>query len=420
MRRTLWFLTLAALLTAALWVPALAAAKEVELTFWSWRTEDQEEYDRFIKVFESRNPGIKVKFIPYKNTEYNTILATALQGGTGPDVVHLRAYGGMEALANAGYLLPIDSSTVPELSKFPTAVLRGATNRRDSKVYGVPFALQTTVVLYNKTIFAQHGLAVPKTWDEFVDVARTLSSKGVMPFANGAKDAWTLEIALGAVGPNFYGANSFNQEILSGKATFKEMRFVGAMNRLKEISAYFPDGFTGISYTDMQMLFSQGLAGMFIGGAFELGVMAGMNPGLKIGVFPVPPLKAGDPAYVSSWVDGSYGINAATKNKEATLKFINFLSTQEYGQMFTDRLKQISAVPGTRPTDDNLKQIVGMLNAASTPYIFLVNFRYDQPNGSVLIQNGLQALLSGKQTAEQVADDLHEGLKKWFTPFQGK
>ena len=81
---------------------AVAAPRKVSLTFWSWRTEDIQAYEGFIKQFNRKHPEITVEFIPYKNTEYNTILSTALQGGSGPDIIQLRAYGGMEALANAG------------------------------------------------------------------------------------------------------------------------------------------------------------------------------------------------------------------------------------------------------------------------------------------------------------------------------
>ncbi|MCR4402973.1 MAG: extracellular solute-binding protein [Firmicutes bacterium] len=89
------------------------AAEKAELTFWSWRTEDIDAYAKSIRAFQTSNPDISMKFMSFKNTEYNTILATALQGGTGPDIIQLRSYGGMEALANAGYLVPLGTASVP-------------------------------------------------------------------------------------------------------------------------------------------------------------------------------------------------------------------------------------------------------------------------------------------------------------------
>ena len=136
---------LAALAAVALLGNALA---QTQLDFWSWRTEDVAAYETFIAAFEAENPDIRVTFTPYLNVEYNTIVSTALQGGGGPDIVHLRAYGGMEPLANAGLIVRLDDK-VDALAGFDPGILLGATNRADGGVYGVPFALQTVKVLYN-------------------------------------------------------------------------------------------------------------------------------------------------------------------------------------------------------------------------------------------------------------------------------
>src|SRR5690606_8332300 len=93
---------LVALLALAITADAMA---QTTLTFWSWRTGDVAAYEKFIVAFRAENPDIVVEFTPYLITEYNTILSTALQGGGGPDIIHLRAYGGMEPLAQAGYLV---------------------------------------------------------------------------------------------------------------------------------------------------------------------------------------------------------------------------------------------------------------------------------------------------------------------------
>ena len=139
-----------------------AAMAQTTLTFWSWRTEDVAAYESFIEAFREENPDIDVEFTPYLNTEYNTILSTALQGGGGPDIVHLRAYGGMEPLADAGLILRLDDK-VPALADFAPGILLGATNRADGGVYGVPFALQTVQVLYNEDLFAELGLSILAT-----------------------------------------------------------------------------------------------------------------------------------------------------------------------------------------------------------------------------------------------------------------
>jgi len=398
--------------------PGAGAAAKTELTFWSWRTEDIDAYAKFIKVFEAKNPGITVRFIPYKNTEYNTILATALQGGTGPDIVQLRSYGGMEALAAAGYLVPLDAGAVPGLAKFPKDLLKGATNRGDGKVYGVPFAIQTIQVIYNRTVFDKLGLKAPATWDEFLKLGAALKAKGYIPLANGGKDGWAFETLFGGVAANFYGGNEFADAVIAGKTTFNDPRFVYALKKMLELRPYMPPSFMGVAYTDMQMMFAQEMAAMMIGGSYEIGTFERLNPGIKIGVFAVPGEKAADGGYVGVYVDGSYGINAASKHKEEALRFINFLASAEYGQMFTDELSQPSAVPGVKPKHPVLAEMLALAEKKSVPHLMLVGFRFEQPSGSTLLQNDLQGMFSDKLTPEQVAADIQAGLAKWHKPFQ--
>src|SRR5690606_18412077 len=210
---------------------AAGALAQTTLSFWSWRTEDVAAYEKFIAALNSENPDINVVFTPYLNTEFNTSVATALPGGGGPDIVHLRAYGGMEPLAQAGLLVRLDDK-VPALADFDPGILLGATNRADGGVYGVPFALQTVQVLYNVDMFERLGLSEPSTWDEFIAVAEALQASGVNALANGALEPWTVETLFGGVGPTFYGGDEFFQAITGGQTDFTDPRFAAALERM--------------------------------------------------------------------------------------------------------------------------------------------------------------------------------------------
>lgn len=396
---------------AALFLSASLA--QTTLNFWSWRTEDVAAYEQFISVFEADNPDIRVVFTPYLNTEYNTIVATALQGGGGPDIVHLRAYGGIEALAEAGLLVRLDG-TVAALEGFDPNILLGATNRSDGGVYGVPFALQTVQVLYNQDVFERLGLSEPSTWAELIEVAEAIQASGIDAFANGTGEPWMNETLFGGVAPTFYGGDGFFGDITGGAADFTDPRFAAALERIVALSPYLASNFQGVNYTDTQSLFAFEMAGMLIGGSYELGNMANLNPDLRIGSFAVPGDSASDPALVSLYVDGSYGINANSPHQEAALRFIEFLATQEFGQMFTDTLQQISAVPGTSPTSQALSDIVALQSQSSTPYLMLTAFRFGQPSGSTLLQNELQAVMAGDQTIEGAVANIQRGVAEWY------
>lgn len=394
-----------------------AFAQKTTLNFWTWRPEDTDAYNRLIAVFEKANPTIDVVLTAHKNTEYNTILSAALAGGAGPDVLQSRAYGGLEATAQSGYLEPLDAH-LPELKKFDKSFLKGATSIKDGKVYGVPFAGQTLFVFYNKAIYKELKLTVPDTWDQFIANLEAMKKAGVQPLANGGKDGWTFEIMMGAMCPNFYGANSFFDAVVAGKTTFQDPKFVAAIAKLKELTPYMPELYMGVPYADMQSAFINEVAGHFIGGSFEAGYFSAQNPALEYDVFPAPVAKKGDPHYVSVYADGSFSVNAASKNKADALKFAKFLASKATGDFFIKELKQVSAVPGADTSGSPYIKKVIELQKYSTPYIMLVGFRYQQPTGSVLIQAALQGMMAGTIDAAEVCRQVQEGIAAYYAPFK--
>jgi raffinose/stachyose/melibiose transport system substrate-binding protein len=394
-------------------------AQKTELNFWTWRPEDTEKYQTLLASFEKQNPGVTVKISAFKNTEYNTILSAALAGGSGPDVFQSRAYGGLETFAQSGYLEPLDA-WVPELKGFDKAPLGGATSIKDGKVYGVPFASQTLFVFYNKAIYKELGLKVPETWDQFLANLAACKKAGYQALANGGKEGWTLEVMMGALAPNFYGANDFFQAVVAGKTNFQDPRFKGAMDKLKELTPYMPDLFMGVSYTDMQASFINEMAAHFVGGSFEAGYFSSQNPKLDFGIFAGPVAKAGDPRHVSVYADGNFSMNAGSKKKDAAAKLLKFFASKETGNFFINELKQVSAVPGADTSKSPYIKEVLSLQKFNTPYIFLVGFRYNQPTGSALFQSAAQGFFGGTLSSADLCKQVQDGIATYYVPFQKK
>jgi raffinose/stachyose/melibiose transport system substrate-binding protein len=384
------------------------------LTVWSWRTEDVAAYKKIFAAFE-KDTGIKAEFKPYKNTEYNTILETALKGGKGPDVAQLRAYGPLQPLIDGRNLVPLDD--VGALKDFSQQALDGARSVKDGKVYGVPFAIQTLQVFYNKKIFQEQGLQEPTTPEEFKAVADKLKQAGITPLAVGGKDIWTLPILHSVVGADVYGADEFVTAALDGSKKLTAPEFVDSIAAVDELEPYFPKDPAGVAYTDTQILFTQEKAAMFIGGSYETGYFQTTNPNLEFGTFPFPRHDgSGQPGLVSWFTDGSFGVNAASKKKDAAKKLVEWMATKKFGQMFTDELKQISPVPGVKPTDPNLTEIVADYDKAKTPYMMLVYFRYGDPIGTDLIGEGIQEMMLGETKPPGVAEHVQKGISGWFKP----
>ncbi|SMQ85345.1 carbohydrate ABC transporter substrate-binding protein, CUT1 family [Devosia lucknowensis] len=407
-------LRIGAVLSAVL-VAAPAFAQD--LTFWSWRQEDRAAYEQFIDTFEAANPGITVKFETFEATNYNTILSTALAGGTGPDVMMVRAYGGLENVAVAGYLEELTTESVPALAEFAAPAIAAESVRADGKLYAVPFASQTQLVIYNSKIFADNGIEEPQTWDDLMAASQKLKDAGIIPFANGTATAWQNETVTFGLGSSLMGKD-FYDELMAGTTDFTDERFTGALASVNALAQdYFPDGFIGLDYPSAQQLFSSGMAAMFVGGSYELATFKTQNPDIEMGVFAAPGETAEDAKLVGLYFDGGYAANAAGANKEAAIKFLNYLASPEFGQAFANTLNNISTIPGVT-FDNPLLAEVNELNQSSIPYLMLAHFRYGEPSGSVLIQAEMQKLFSGETTPEAIGEALTTGLAAWYEPFK--
>ena len=392
----------------------IGTASAQSLDMWSWRTEDVDAYNEILQVFKDANPDIDVTFEAFLNTEYNTLVATSMQANEAADVVQTRSYGGVKPWIDSGYLLPLDGK-VENLANYTSGTLDAVRSQENGQVYGVPFAIQVLQMYYNKRIFNELGLEVPTTWDEFIAVNEALQNAGVIPMAITGKDAWMLPIFHSIVGAGTYGGNDFVEGILNGSTTFEDPAFVESLQAVKDLQAYMPPDVTAVSYGDTQNLFINELAGMFPGGSWEGAYFLSQNPDLDLGVFAVP-AKGTDEKLVSWFVDGAWAATTSAEDPEASLKLVNWLGSQEFGQLFTDKLSQISPIAGVTPSDPLLNDIVSMWNEASTPYMLLVHFRYGSPSGTDIIGQDIQKLFLDDMTPAEVAADLQAQMSTWFTP----
>ena len=186
-------------------------------------------------------------FQGYENQTYGTVLSTALAAGKGPDVIHVKPYGGTEQFAKSGYLVPLGLMRFPNWRISPTPPWHPPRLRADKQVYAVPFASQTLGLFINREIFDKYSLKAPATWDELLQVSKTLKEKGVIPLANGTNTAFMVETLTGVFPPAFHGKD-FIDDVVAGKATFEDPRYVGALERLLDLRDFMPSGFGGIDY----------------------------------------------------------------------------------------------------------------------------------------------------------------------------
>jgi raffinose/stachyose/melibiose transport system substrate-binding protein len=333
----------------------------------------------------------------------------------------MRPYGGMANLSDAGNFLPLTTKDVPALAKLQPGILAGAQGYKDKKQYGYPYAVSAMGIFYNPEILQAAGVkALPTNWDQLMRAFQRVKAKGFLPLGNAGGNGPALEQLHATVGPTFYGGTQFFNDVVAGKKTFTDRAYVASLKAVKDLVAYMPAGFEGIDYNTARGLFANEKAAFYIGGNYELGYFRSLNPSLQAGWIPSVGKTTGATKYVSTWADGAYAINAKTANKAASIKFLNFLASKDFGQALVDEIAFIPTAPFVKITDPVVKAINKGRSSLGTPFLNVVGFRYENPTSSVILQPGFQKLITGAITPEQLAKDVQIAVASWYAPQKGK
>jgi multiple sugar transport system substrate-binding protein len=148
-----------------------AMSTPTELTFWTWVPDIQQEVD----LFQKKYPAIKVKIVNAgRGTEQYTKLRTALKAGTGaPDVVQIE-FQYIPTFTITNDLLDLRPYGAEALKEKFVDWTWGQVSGRGGEVWAIPQDTGPMGMLYRQDILDKHGIAVPKTWDEFAAAARKL------------------------------------------------------------------------------------------------------------------------------------------------------------------------------------------------------------------------------------------------------
>jgi raffinose/stachyose/melibiose transport system substrate-binding protein len=398
---------------------SVAVAEDVTLTFGSWRNDDIDMMNRVLDVYNKAHPGVIVDFQPTADTEYDAQLLSGLQAGTGPDIIYLRSFAAGRTVYDGGFLHVLNDD-VANLGDYPAAATK-AWATEDGQIYGVPIFGVTHGVYYHKEIFDKYGLQEPETWDEFLALCQTLKDNGENVFAQGAMDEWTLyEVVFSGLGANFYGGEKSRQALLAGDMKLTDEPFVKAFEAIDQLQPFLPEGYEALDYVSMQQTFAAGLAAMFIGGSWEIGVFEGLGV-TDMGWFPPPVPNKGDQLSYCFHVDAGVGMNKDSKHFAETLEFIQWTSTPEFAQLMMNEVPGFFAyLPGDYTlTNELAKEMIAAAQGADITIRTTWEKLSDQePGGNYLINEAIIKMLTDEYTPQQAAEHVQSGLETWYAPFQ--
>lgn len=148
--------------------------------------------DKMIEAFEAENPNITVE-VEYRpgGADGDNIVKTKLATGEMDDVFFYNSGSLFQALSPDEYLVDISAEPWAEKvvdSFWPTV---STENGR----YGTPYGTAMGGgIMYNTKVYADLGLEVPVTWDEFMANNAKIKAAGIDPVIQTYGDTWTSQL----------------------------------------------------------------------------------------------------------------------------------------------------------------------------------------------------------------------------------
>ena len=399
--------------------PAAAPAADSgtkKIIWWDIQTgKNAELFDTIVKDWNAQNPKAQVEKQFIDNDPFKTKMAAAMQAGTPPDLFQSWGGGVLKTYIDAGMVRDITEELKQNdwgKSFSPASI---GLYTFDGKTYATMWTIGMVGMWYNKTLFKDAGVEIPKTWTDFLAVVQKLKDhyKGeVAPIALGNKPKWPGHFywSYGAI--RMGGKEAFDAAV-NRNGKFTDAAFVEGGKRLKELVDLdpFPKGAEALTDSQQSAQMAQRKAVLHLMGHWAPAAIQDQSEdkkglGEELGLFPVPMMDGGkgDPSDV---LGGGDGIAVGKNAPNEAIDYLRFFTNLENQKKIT-AIGNLSPVKGTEDsiTDPNKKEVAKL--AAGAKYLQLY---YDQalpPAVGQAVLDGSQALLLGQMSPEDVAKGVED------------
>ncbi|WP_090750156.1 extracellular solute-binding protein [Mesobacillus persicus] len=223
-----------------------------------------------VNAYEEENPNVKVDVEVLSNDQYKEKIKVLASSNQLPDVGLTWAAGFMEPYIRGEKFTSLDDVLEGDLSDSFVAGTVDAFSSNET-AYGLPLELNIAPIYYNKKIFEDNNLEVPKTFEEFKNVVTTLRKNGITPITVGNREPWTGSMWYMYLADRIGGPETLTNAI-NRTGTFEDPGLIQAAEELQNLVDLdaFVKGYNGLGNEEAKGPFMNNQAGMYMMGTWEL------------------------------------------------------------------------------------------------------------------------------------------------------
>ncbi|WP_394185353.1 sugar ABC transporter substrate-binding protein [Metabacillus halosaccharovorans] len=309
--------------------------KEYDLLVW----EDIEKaggIEDAVAKFEEEH-DVTVKVVEKAYAQQIEDLRLDGPAGTGPDVLTMPG-DQIGTAVTEGLIKELD---VPEDVQSIYTEVAMQSQKVDNKVYGLPKAVETTMLYYNKDLVSEEEL--PTTLDEWYELSKEMTDGEKYGFLALFDQIYYAQSVLSGYGGYIFGTDEnggFNgSDIgLNNEGSVEGAQYIQKFYK----EGLFPAGIIGEQGINvLESLFTEGKAAAIISGPWNIDPFT--KAGVNFGVAKLPELANGE--NMSSFVGvKSYNVSSYSKNAELAEEFVEFVANEENSKTRFEITKEVPAV----------------------------------------------------------------------------
>lgn len=288
----------------------------------------------------------------------------------------------------------------------------------DGNIYAFPFSGQEYVLwYYNKALFEENGLEVPKTYDELKNCIEVFKSKGITPLALFGQEGWNTAAAYDVVATRYTegGIKALDE----GTASITDEAYLTAAKTLEELVAagLFQDSATTTNYDQASEMFLSGNAAMFINGQWYIeDATAALGENVDWMFYPAADeasYEAGKSVFSGGGSASGFAVNPDSENAELAAEVAEFITEKYCEAKVMYRHNPLVALDTGKEPDSEYPAMMKKLSDTLPSITATTKFTWGLTNSTFNdgIQAESQGLVSGQFTADEFIADMKDVME---------
>lgn len=412
-------LLLGLVLTAGL-IFTSCAKKEQDantVTLWHWMTDRHASFQELAKRYHDLT-GVTVKvdlFAP--SDSYTQKITASTQAKILPDIFGI--LDTKQTLADYikyGYVAEMTAQYMSDNAAWEKSMFKKALDGTRFEegnsygvkpgIYGVPIDVMNIQMLYNIKLLQKAGYSKPpKTFEEFVEMSKALNRVGVAGMVSGWGELWMMDCFASNYAFNIMGEDKV-MATYRGEVPYTDPDWLKVFSIFKQLTdtGSFATGIITKPNKEAELDFALERAAFAFNGSWSVNVYHEMNPDLQYGAMLPPAYNSARPMKIWGGGGSSFVVNATSPHKDQAIAFLKWLSEKEQQAYLSTETKNLPANKEALASIPKvLEQFASAMDNTTHPTIWELN---EDPSVSERFAKGLQSIIIGNKTPEEVAEEV--------------